>query len=368
MDGILSEKVWQRAGASDFVQSDPVDGGKPTEKTAVWVAYDAKAIYIAARLDDSQVSQMIAPLARRDALVDSYDKHLQDSDWFEISLDPYDDRLSGFHFVINPAGSIADATLFSDTHYDYSWDGIWESKARSDERGWNVEIRIPYDQLRFARKKEYVWGINFRRTIKRRNEVDCFVWIPKGDQGYVSHFAALTGIKDILIKPHVEFLPYTVGKADFTSAEPGNPFRTGHAYSFNAGLDTKVGLSSNLTMDLSVNPDFGQVEVDPAVVNLTAFETFYDEKRPFFIEGAGIYNFGKGGSSENFNFGLKQDPDFLLQPAYRPAAPRKRVGPGLCRFPRMDNYSGSGQNLGKNCQRLESRLHERSHFKGARRD
>jgi hypothetical protein len=290
IDAVLDEEIWQGKGYSDFVQSDPEDGAEPTEKTEVWVAYDEQALYVAARMYDSQPKKITCRLGRRDDFLDS--------DWFIFAVDPYYDRRSGFQFAVNPAGSIVDWTLYNDEWDDNTWDGVWEWKACIDENGWIVEIRIPYNQLRFSKKEEYVWGVNFRRIIKRKNEKVGFIWVPKEDSGYVSRFARLVGIKDIRPSRLVEFLPYTVGNAQFGSAEEGNPFETGKKYMGNTGFDVKIGLKSNLTLDATVNPDFGQVEVDPAVINLSAYETYYSEKRPFFIEGSNIFNqFGWGGAT-----------------------------------------------------------------------
>jgi hypothetical protein len=299
LDGILNEKIWQQEGSSDFLQSDPHDGGQPTEKTEVWVAYDEKAIYVAARLYDSQPELITRRLGRRDDFVDS--------DWFIFAADPYYDRRSGYQFAVNPSGSIVDWTLYNDTYEDDTWDGVWEWKVSTDDKGWCVEMRIPYNQLRFPKKDEYVWGVDFQRIIKRKNEKVAFVWIPKEDIAYVSRFAKLVGINNIRPGRHLEFLPYTVGQAGFSPAEANNPFKTGEKYLANAGFDLKVGLKSNLTLDTTLNPDFGQVEVDPAVINLSAYETYYQEKRPFFIEGSNIFDeFGRGGMALNVNINWPQ--------------------------------------------------------------
>lgn len=302
LDGVLDEKVWQKPGYSDFVQSDPIDGSEPTEKTVVWIAYDDNSLYVAAHLLDSEPEKIVSRLGRRDDFVES--------DWFRFAVDPYYDRLTGFRFGVNPAGSITDETLFNDSWCDYTWDGVWEWSARIDEQGWAVEIRIPYNQLRFPKKDEYIWGVNFRRSIKRKNEVDNFVWIPKEERGYVSHFAKLVGIKDINPGRHIELFPYAVGQAEYSPGEDGNPFDTGKKHFGSTGFDLKVGLRSNLTLDATINPDFGQVEVDPAVINLSAYETYYQEKRPFFIEGRNIFRFGYGGatSMSSFDWG---NPDFF---------------------------------------------------------
>lgn len=295
LDGKLDEKVWQGESISGFTQSDPDDGKPPTEKTEVWLAYDDNAIYVAARMHDSEPDKIISLLSRRDDFVDA--------DYFLFYVDPYYDQRSGFKFAVNPSGSIADWTMYNDSSEDSSWDGIWETKTRVDDKGWTVEIKIPFDQLRFKRKKEgdYIWGVNFRRYIRRKNEIVAFSWRPKTESGFVSRFARMEGMSGIKPKKLFELLPYIVGKADFSSEEEENPFATGKDFSANSGIDIKYGLKSNLTLDLTVNPDFGQVEVDPAVINLSAAESYYSEKRPFFIEGANIFRFGIGGATSNWS-------------------------------------------------------------------
>ncbi|MFC2155464.1 DUF5916 domain-containing protein, partial [Acidobacteriota bacterium] len=302
IDGFLNEQVWKKPGYSDFTQSDSEDGAVLTEKTTVWLAFDQKAVYVAARLSDSRPNQIIGLLGRRDDFVDS--------DWFIFSVDPYYDRRSGYQFAVNPIGSICDWTIYNDENTDSTWDGVWKSAARIDDKGWTVEMRIPYDQLRFKQKDTYTWGVNFRGFIKRKNERLWFSWAPKEESGFVSRFAKLEGITGIKPGRHIEILPYSIGKAAFGSEDAGNPFATGKEFSVNAGVDLKVGLKSNLTMDLTFNPDFGQVEVDPAVINLSAAEIYYSEKRPFFIEGANIFRFGQGGSNSNWGADWA-DPNFF---------------------------------------------------------
>jgi hypothetical protein len=250
-----------------------------------------------------------------------------DSDWFLFGLDPYYDRRSGFYFGVNPAGGIMDGTLFNDEGKDSTWDGIWESAARIDAKGWTVEIRIPFAQLRFKRRDSYTWGVNFQRQINRKNETDFLAWTPKEESGFVSRFADLTGIREIDPGRRIEVSPYASARAGFEPAVPGNPFRPGREFGGNAGFDFKAGLQSNLTLDLSVNPDFGQVEVDPAVINISDQETYYQEKRPFFIEGSSIFNFGRGGPNVYKSFGWS-DPGFFYS---------RRIG----RTP-QGSYYGSG--------------------------
>jgi hypothetical protein len=294
---VLNEAAWQNGGTGDFVQSEPMDGAPSTEETTVWVGFDDDALYIAARMSDSQPDKIIGLLGRRDDWVDS--------DWFVFAVDPYYDRRSGYQFSVNPSGSIVDMTLYNDERQDGTWDGVWESSAKIDDNGWTIEMRIPYHQLRFKNNgmQRYTWGVNFQRIIKRKNEIDVFAWVPKEESGYVSRFAKLEGIHAIDPGKHVEVLPFTTGKAAFTTKEPGNLLKRGPNFYANGGIDLKIGLKSNLILDLSINPDFGQVEVDPAVINLTASETYYEEKRPFYIEGADIFRFGSGGASYHSGFG-----------------------------------------------------------------
>ena len=295
LDGKLLESSWQRAAITGFTQNDPDDGKPATEKTEVWIGYDDHAIYIAARMYDSEPDKIISLLARRDNFVEA--------DYFLFYVDPYYDKRSGFKFAVNPSGSIADWTIYNDGWDDSSWDGVWEAKTRIDDKGWTVEMRIPFDQLRFKKKSngdEYTWGFNFRRYLRRKNEIATYSWIPKTENGLVSHFAKLKGIKGINPSRLFELNPYVIGKANLSQAEEDNPFRTGSEYSANAGVDLKYGLTSSLTLDLTANPDFGQVEVDPAVINLSAGESYYSEKRPFFVEGSHIFSFGNGGATSNW--------------------------------------------------------------------
>ena len=339
VDGVLNESVWQVLGYSDFTQSDPHDGEQPTEKTKVWVAYDDNALYVAACLYDSKPELIKGRLGRRDDMVDS--------DWFIFAVDPYYDRRTGFQFAVNPANSIVDWTLYNDVWDDTTWDGVWEWKARINEDGWCVEIRIPYNQLRFPKKEEYTWGVNFRRFIQRNNERDSFAWVSKEDSGYVSKFARLEGINGIKPGRHIEVLPYMVGNAQYSPEQAGNPFSTGQKYLGNAGFDMKVGLKSNVTLDLTFNPDFGQVEVDPAVINLSAYETYYEEKRPFFIEGANIFNaFGQGGSQFQLNIGWAQ-PNFFYSRRIGRAPQGYVTQPGYVNFPDRSTILGAFKLTGK---------------------
>lgn len=303
VDGRLDDGIWQTATRiSGFVQRDPIEGAVPSESTVVLIAYDDAALYIGARMYDSHPDSIVARLGRRDAYANS--------DRFNVFLDPYHDRRSGTYFGVDAAGTLYDGVLLNDDWDDDSWDGVWDGRARIDSLGWTAELRIPYSQLRFREAPQYVWGVNFSRDLARRHERDFIVFTPKNGSGFVSRFPDLIGIENVSPPPRLEVLPYTRARAEFASHDPGDPFHDGSAMSPDAGVDAKIGIGSNLTLNATVNPDFGQVEVDPAVVNLSDVETFFQEKRPFFIEGSSIFNFGRGGSNNywGFNWG---DPQFF---------------------------------------------------------
>ena len=296
IDGDLSEDVWRIAPpATEFIQTDPDEGKPATERTEVRVAYDASAIYVSARLHDREAVKISRQLSRRD----------QDAqaDWFSVYLDPHHDHLTGAVFRVSAAGVQADAIIFNDSHLDESWDAVWTSAVTVDETGWSVEMRIPWSQLRFPRAERHTFGINVLRQIQRKNERDWLVYVPKTEGALASRMGHLTGFEGLAPRRTVELLPYVVSRAEFIAPEDGDPFNDGARMFSGTGVDLKYRVTSSMTLDGAINPDFGQVEVDPAVVNLTAFETFFEEKRPFFIEGANIFgNFGQGGANSFWGF------------------------------------------------------------------
>jgi hypothetical protein len=303
IDGILSEQAWDvLSPVSRFIQREPLEGTTPSQTTLVYIGYDDNALYIGARLYDSAPDSIIARLDRRDRGFDS--------DMFGIFIDPYLDRRSGYYFGMNAAGTVFDGVLMNDDWDDDSWDGVWAGAVSIDEEGWSAEFQIPFSQLRFHPGEQYLWGINFRRDIKRHNETDYLVFTPKDESGFVSRFPVLHGVENIDATRKVEVLPYLRTKAEYLDVDAGDPFNDGSRYRPGFGGDIKLGIGNNLTLDATINPDFGQVEVDPAVVNLSDFETFFQEKRPFFIEGNSIFNFGYGGSRSNWGFNWG-NPDFF---------------------------------------------------------
>lgn len=287
IDGRLDEAAWASAPVTDaFTQVDPHEGQPATQRTEVRVLYDDEALYVGVRLHDT--GPITGRLGRRDM-------PLGDSDWFRLLIDSYHDHRTAFDFDVNPAGVRRDAVRTIDVD-DNTWDAVWDVATAVDDSGWTAEYRIPFGQLRFSSAAHQTWGIQFERLIGRTNEDDVSTFTPKAERGGVPRFGHLVGLGDIQAGRRLELLPYTVEKAAYVDPGP-NPFRSKPDYSTSAGLDLRYRVTSNLTLNATFNPDFGQVEVDPAVVNLGVYETFFQEKRPFFVEGSEIFDFGANGTS-----------------------------------------------------------------------
>ncbi len=279
----LSEELWRTAPAIDtFVQREPHEGGEPAQRTEFRVAYDAATLYVKVRAFDTEPDKIVTYLTRRD----------QDSpcDWLYVLIDSYHDRRTAYEFGVNPSGVKRDRYWYNDNLSDDSWDAVWDVSVTRDGSGWAAEFRIPFSQLRFTPSKSSTFGFAVKRQIGRLNEISTWPLLARSANGYVSSFGELGGLTMSGSPKKLELMPYTV--ANLTRQRPeGNPLvRTadpGAAF----GLDAKYALTSGLTLTTTINPDFGQVEADPAVVNLTAFETFFAERRPFFVEGSGTFTF-----------------------------------------------------------------------------
>ncbi|HYH07841.1 MAG TPA: DUF5916 domain-containing protein [Thermoanaerobaculia bacterium] len=292
IDGDLSDPAWAAAPEfTDFTQHDPNDGDPATLRTSFRILYDDEAVYFGAYMHDT--APPTALLARRDTFIQS--------DFLSINIDPQHDRLSGAAFTVTPSNMQIDSILYNDIGEDGSWDAVWDSVAKVVDDGWVAEVRVPYSQLRFPEKPVHVWGINVTRRTTRLNEWVRIVNTRKGETGFVSHFADVVGIEGIRRGRSFEIAPYVVGRGDVFTRN-ANPLRDRYDHRLDGGLDLKYALTSTLTLTGTVNPDFGQVEVDPAVVNLTEFETFYPEKRPFFTEGLNIFAFGDSPARTHFSF------------------------------------------------------------------
>jgi hypothetical protein len=284
LDGRLDEPAWASASpATSFTQYDPTEGAPATEKTEVRVLVGADALYIGAKLYESNPANIRPRLSRRDEPVDG--------DVFAVTLDSRHDHLTGYYFRVTAGGAMRDAVAGGPNGLDLSWDAVWEAAVFTDSSGWSTEIRIPFSQLPYNRG-DRVWGIQFERYRWNKQEDDFFAFTPKKEVGGVARYGHLVGLGDLPAPSRVELTPYVSTRAEFLEVPAGNPFRNGKDYFASTGLDLKYRLTSSMTVSATVNPDFGQVEVDPAVVNLTAFETFFPEKRPFFVEGRELFRFG----------------------------------------------------------------------------
>ncbi len=302
IDGHLEEDLYASTPTSNFVQFQPHNGSPASQRTQIWIAYDEHALYVGARMWDTDPDSIVTRVGRRDDQLNT--------DLFEVILDSYHDHRTGFSFQINPSGSIRDASYFNDGWTDESWDGIWDGRCSIDAEGWNAEMRIPFSQLRFSGQEEYVWGILPTRYIQRRDEWDYFVYIPKGESGIISRCADLTGIRGIHPPARQSILPYASGTYGQLPTQQDNPFYDGRDQRLGLGADMQFGIGGSLTVDATLNPDFGQVEVDPSQINLSAYETYYQEKRPFFVEGRNIFRFGSDGPSNNMSINASS-PQFF---------------------------------------------------------
>ncbi len=284
IDGPATDALWQSAEVrSEFIQREPTEGGAPSQKTEVRALYDATTLYVKVRAFDSEPDKILTYLTRRD--VDS------PCDWIRVLIDSYHDRRTAYEFAVNPSGVKQDIYWYNDSSRDDSWDAVWDVIVGRNSDGWSAEFRIPFSQLRFTSASEGTFGFAVSRQLGRLKETSTWPLLARSATGYVSSFGELRGIA-ISGSPHrIELLPHTV--ADLTTRPTdGNPLVASANGTLTAGLDAKYALTSGLTVTATVNPDFGQVEADPAVVNLSAFETFFPERRPFFVEGSGAFVFG----------------------------------------------------------------------------
>lgn len=289
IDGRLGEEAWSRAPViRDFVQGEPVEGAEPGAPTEVMILFDDEAIYVGARLREPDPTRIARQLVRRD--------ETGQADYFEVSFDPNRDRRTGYLFQVSAAGVERDAYLYADNREDESWDAVWESEVRIDGDGWTAELRIPWSQIRYAPSRQpQTWGINFVRWRTAAAERLYYALVPRSQHGRVSFFRPLEGVRVPASVRRLEARPYALARGHTGPADPASPFFDGREADAQGGLDLRYGLGSAFTLDMTVNPDFGQVELDPAVINLSAFETFFPEKRPFFVEDARILDFNLSG-------------------------------------------------------------------------
>ena len=280
IDGKGDDPLWKTAQTiTGFRVFDPLEDGQPTMQTEARVAYDDRNLYVLVRAFDPHPDSIMALLSRRDERTQS--------DYVRIIVDSYHDRRTGYEFMVNPAGVQRDIYLYNDSNEDVTWNAVWEAKTSIDSLGWLAEFRIPLSQLRYAERSSHTFGLGIHREVARLNERSSWPLWRRSEVGIASQLGEIRGFQGLASPRRAEVMPYTVQAND--SKRRGGDW--GRAQRMSIGGDVKYGLSSNLTLDATINPDFGQVEADPAVLNLGAFEQFFDERRPFFLEGTGIFRY-----------------------------------------------------------------------------
>ena len=276
IDGRLDDPAWQDAPAAEsFTQKFPDEGHAPSEHTRVRVLYDDDALYIGFECEQQSVP-VVARLTRRDRQVEA--------DNVSIAIDTRRDGSSAFSFSVNAAGVLGDSILFNDTDSSPDWDENWDARTARTPRGWSAEFRIPLRILRFARLPVQDWGFQARRYISARQETDEWSFIPRTEAGEVSRYGRLDNLVGLPSRRALELRPFVLGRVRIRDAV-SDMIASGTDATGSAGLDLKWHVTANLTLDAAVNPDFAQVEADQLILNLTTFETYYPEKRPFFLEG-----------------------------------------------------------------------------------
>ncbi|HUR92265.1 MAG TPA: DUF5916 domain-containing protein [Gemmatimonadaceae bacterium] len=317
VDGRLDEAAWQSATPiTQLTQVQPSEGQPASERTDVRIMYDDNALYIGAQMYDR--GDIRSRVGRRDMGMSA-------SDWLTVIIDARHDHITSFGFEVNPAGVRRDQTRAAGGQEDNSWDPVWEAATTVSDSVWVAELRIPFSQLRFSGAVEQTWGLQIERQIARNQEFSVWAYTPPGQPGGAPRYGHVTNLTRLATGKRLEFMPYVVTKAEYIERF-GNPFRSNSEYKVDAGADLKYRLTSSLTLDATVNPDFGQVEVDPAVINLTAFETFFPEKRPFFIEGSEMFRFGDDGSNNVFySRRIGRQPSLAPPYAIRDAPTESRI-------------------------------------------
>ncbi len=291
VDGHLDEPAWASAPHQNgFTQRFPKDGAKANQETTFAILYDDAAIYVGVWADDANPSKIRRNLTRRD--LDSV------ADSIVIGFDSYHDKRTAFVFQLSAAGVQRDMLVFDDSNSDDTWDAVWTGDVAITPAGWSAEFRIPLSQLRFSAAASHEWGFQIVRMVARTNEQSSWSPWPRTGSQVVSRFGIVDGIDNVKPSRRLELLPYATGGLQSSVVAPGDPLTDRHSSVANAGIDLKYGLGSAFTLSATINPDFGQVEADPSRVNLSASELFFDEKRPFFLEGADLFKLPLGDGAE----------------------------------------------------------------------
>lgn len=292
IDGRIDEKAWDIVEwTGDYIENQPDENTPPTEQTKFKIVYDKKFLYFAFRCFDKDPKGIVRRMSRRDGF---------EGDWVEINIDSYNDKRTAFSFTVSVSGVKGDEFVSENgNNWDGSWNPIWYMKTKIDDEGWTAEVKIPFSQLKFGDSPEQIWGLQSTRRYFRAEERSVWQRVPRDAPGWVSEFGELRGLIDLQPQKQLEIQPFAVAQQQTYEKEPGNPFRTGNDFKLNGGVDAKIGLTNDLTLDLTINPDFGQVEADPAAIALDGFQIFFEEKRPFFVENKNIFNFRFADGQDN---------------------------------------------------------------------
>ena len=296
IDGLLNDIIWESVEwAGDYIENQPDENTPPSFQTKFKIVYDSKFLYIGVRCLDAEPENIVQRMSRRDGF---------DGDWVEFNIDSYHDKRTAFSFTVTAAGVKGDELVSENgSNWDDSWNPIWYTRTHVDDRGWTAELKIPFSQIKFGKEENQIWGLQSTRRFFREEERSLWQRVPLDAPGWVSEFGELHGLKNIEPQKQLEIQPYTVASGETYEAEEGNPFRTGDETDINFGLDAKIGITNDLTLDLTVNPDFGQVEADPSAIALDGFQIFFREQRPFFVENNNIFDFNLSQSEAGNTFG-----------------------------------------------------------------
>ena len=283
IDGYLHEEVWNNSGntwSGDFIQRLPNENEAPTQQTTFTVFYDNKYLYIGILAHDEAMDLINQRMSRRDGY---------NGDWIEVIFDRYNDISSAVSFSLSAAGVKSDKYIsLNGAEEDIAWNPIWYANSALNENGWTAEMKIPLSQLRFGKAREQTWGLQVQRRILRKEELSVWQRVPLDAPGWVSEFGELHGLMNLRPQKQLEVQPFTVGSLNTFEKEPNNPYRNKNKLNLNYGVDGKIGITNDFTVDFTINPDFGQVEADPAAIALDGFQLFFQEQRPFFIENKNI--------------------------------------------------------------------------------
>ncbi|MBP6826361.1 MAG: carbohydrate binding family 9 domain-containing protein [Saprospiraceae bacterium] len=301
LDGIPDEAAWDKVDwGGDFIQYQPTEGVAPHQSSMFKILYDDKFLLIAYRAFDTAPDSIVQRMSRRDEFP---------GDWMEINIDSYHDLRTAFSFTVSVSGVKGDEVVSDNgNNWDDSWNPVWYAKTHVDSLGWTAEIKIPFSQLRYGNQPEPVWGIQVMRRIFRKEERSTWQYIPQNSGGWVSNFGELHGLRHLPSRKQVELAPYVVAQTERFREEAGNPFADGSKSRISAGLDGKLAVTSDLILDYTINPDFGQVEADPGAVRLDGYEIFFQERRPFFIESRNLFDYRLTGSEAGGDY----DSDLLF--------------------------------------------------------